>query len=259
MTESTLSRLIGALRLPESSRVNQRVPKKLLVENGAPTSLDKRLINDGVDEIQWVAAIKPGTSGIAEYRDEAREYLEVAVLVIRLRQDAMTGSKATRLAELVHRAVPYPVLLLADHNAAIHVSLAHKRWSQNEAGKVVLDDGGIVTEITAELNPDILQQFLEALALDQQPKTSLLTVYQGWMDTLQALNAAKLTGKFSQPGTPDQAATQRQALQEMEKLNAEVARLRTAASKEKQLARQVEMNLELKRLQSKITEIRSSL
>lgn len=190
MAESTLARVIDALRLPESSRVDQRVPKKLLVENGAPTTLDKRLINDGVDEIQWVAAIKPGTSGIAEYRDEAREYLEIAVLVVRLRANAMTGSKATRLAELVHRAIPYPVLLLADNNTAIHVSLEHKRWSQNEANKVVLDDGGIATEITAVLNPDILQEFLEALALDQQQKTSLMTVYQGWMDTPSNLRTA---------------------------------------------------------------------
>ena len=43
--------LIEALELPASSRVNQRVPKKLLLENGAPTTDDKRLINDGIEEL----------------------------------------------------------------------------------------------------------------------------------------------------------------------------------------------------------------
>ena len=42
----TLESLISALALPTSCRVDQRVPKKLLVENGAPTPADKRLIND---------------------------------------------------------------------------------------------------------------------------------------------------------------------------------------------------------------------
>ena len=34
--------LLAALDLPASSRVDQRVPKKLLLEHGAPTAADKR-------------------------------------------------------------------------------------------------------------------------------------------------------------------------------------------------------------------------
>ena len=34
--------VIAALNLPADARVDQRVPKKLLVENGAPTAADKR-------------------------------------------------------------------------------------------------------------------------------------------------------------------------------------------------------------------------
>ncbi len=70
---STLSAqtLIHALRLPEGCRVDQRVPKKLLLENGAPTAADKRLIKDGIEELQWVAALKPTTIGVPDYRDDA--------------------------------------------------------------------------------------------------------------------------------------------------------------------------------------------
>ena len=39
--------LITALDLPVDSRVDQRVPKKMLLENGAPTTADKRQINEG--------------------------------------------------------------------------------------------------------------------------------------------------------------------------------------------------------------------
>ena len=46
----------------------------------------------------------------AEYRDEAREYLEVAILRLVLRATARLG----RLIELVHRAVPYPVMHLSE-------------------------------------------------------------------------------------------------------------------------------------------------
>ena len=80
----TVQDLITALDLPGSCRVDQRVPKKLLVENGAPTAGDKRQINDGIEEIQWLAALKPNTIGVPEYRDDVREYLEIAVLSLSL-------------------------------------------------------------------------------------------------------------------------------------------------------------------------------
>jgi hypothetical protein len=72
--------LLAALELPAAARVDRRVPKTLLIEHGAPTATDKRWINEGIDQVQWVAALKPTTVGVAAHRDEAREYLEIAVL-----------------------------------------------------------------------------------------------------------------------------------------------------------------------------------
>lgn len=54
----TADDLITALELPAASRVERRVPKTLLTEHGAPTAADKRRINDGIERVQWVAALK---------------------------------------------------------------------------------------------------------------------------------------------------------------------------------------------------------
>ena len=43
-----LDGLLDALALPASCRVDQRVPKKMLVDNGAPTATDKRLLTDAI-------------------------------------------------------------------------------------------------------------------------------------------------------------------------------------------------------------------
>ena len=65
--------LLEALVLPTSSRVDQRVSKRLLLENGGHTAASKRLINEGMDELFWLAALKPTTVGVPEYRDDTRE------------------------------------------------------------------------------------------------------------------------------------------------------------------------------------------
>ena len=261
----TATRLIEALSLPTSCRVDQRIPKKMLVENGAPTSADKRLINDAIEEIQWLAALKPHTVGVAAYRDDDREYLEVAVLCITARNasqgdGAGTSKKpasTTRVAELVHRAVPYPVLLLLAAPHGLFMSLAHKRWAQNEAGKVVLDGEPVTVEVALDLTAK--HPFAQALALTRQPQASLLALYQGWMDSLTAWQAAQYTGAFTPSGTPAQAAARREALRTCQRLEQECARLRALATKERQMAKQVDLNLALKRINAELTSAREQL
>ena len=247
--------LIAALDLPASSRVNQRVPKKLVLEHGAPTAADKRLINDGIEELVWLAALKPTTIGVPEYRDDAREYLEIAVLRVTLR----AATKATRLAELVHRAVPYPLLLLTEQDERPGLSAAHKRWSQGETGKTVLEGEVVAVAWDAAHDAEHWPAFRDALALGKQPRATLHALYQGWIATLLALQAARVTGAFAVAANAEHAALRRDALQECARLDAQIARLHAAAAKEKQMARRVGLNLELKRVQAQLAVAREQL
>lgn len=262
------SDVVSALNLPESARVDQRVPKKLLLENGAPTASDKRLITDAIEDIQWLAALKPNTIGVPEYRDTQREYLEIAVLAVTLR-GAIKPTSLSRLVELVHRAVPYPVLLLLVDEPTLILSLAHKRWAQNEAGKIVLD-GDLMsaslpctasgtTEADTKARPEAEHAFVQSLAIARQPQASLHALYQGWIECVQALHAARRTGSYQAAATPEQAAARRQALADCQRLEGEISRLRTQAAKEKQLARQVELNLTLKRIQAELAAAQQQL
>lgn len=268
--------LLDALRLPVSCRVDQRVPKKMLAEHGAPTAADRRLLIDGIEELQWIAALKPGTVAIPEHRADGREYLEVAVLVVQVRATHGKASQQLRLAELVHRAVPYPVVLIQSLAAAnvplpedrvppaaasLAISLIHKRAAQNEAGKVVVD-GELVRSELVDATGRVAPQagaLLEALALDRQPHQDLMALYQGWMDCLTAAEAARITGNFRLPRDPSATAAQREALRLCQQLEQEAARLRSQAAKERQISKQVDLNLALQRLQADLNAARAQL
>jgi hypothetical protein len=260
--------LISALALPASCRVDQRVPKKMLIENGAPTAADKRLLNDAIEEMYWIAALKPNTVGVPAYKDEEREYLEVAVIRIATRgaeagidaEAVVPAAKpvnATRLAELVHRAVPYPLLLLLATPQGLFLSMAHKRWAHNEAGKVVLDGDVATIDASGDFSPT--HPFLHSLALTRQPQATLMALYQGWLDCLTALQVARYTDTFVTSTDPAQAAARRSALRECQRLEQEAARLRALAVKEKQMAKQVDLNMALKRVQADLTAAREKL
>ena len=249
--------LLDALGLPESCRVDQRVPKKMLVEYGAPTTIDKRLLNDAIEEVRWVAALKPGNIAVPAYRDESHEYLEVAVLVVQVRLSHSREPQVQRLAELVHRAVPYPVILMLDGPQGVTVSLAHKRAAQNEAGKVVLD--GDVHSVVVETIAPFEEAFFRALALDKQPHANLMALYQGWMDCLTAADVAQVTGQFKVSVDAATATARRSVLQEYQRLEQEAARLHAMASKEKQIAKQIDFNLAFKRAQTDLAAIQDQL
>ena len=246
---------VAALALPAGALVDRRVPKTLLIENGAPTAADKRRIREGVEEIRWLAALKPTTVGVAEYRDASREYLEIAVLKLTFRSGARPG----RLTELVHRAVPYPVLLIAWQGDAPAVSLAHKRWSQGEAGKAVIEGDVASVRLGDGYPRKLTAAFCDALAMNRQPTSTLYALYQGWIDTVQSLRAAGVTGHFLMPTSRMEAKDRAAALEECLHLESRIAELRASARKEKQIARQVDINLELDRLRTSRDAARARL
>lgn len=251
----SISIVINALALPAGSRVDQRVPKKLLLENGAPTAADKRQISDGVEEFFWVAALKPTNVGVQVFRDDLREYLEIAVLTVHLRAEA----KAPRLTELIHRAIPYPVVLVAAQGQSVSVSLAHKRWSQGEAGKVVIEDVRRSAPFRPEVPTPQESAFIASVALSGLPSRDLFALYQGWIDRVAAFEAAGITGTFAAPESSPRAAALREGLDAHAKLQRDIASLRSQAAKEKQLSRRVALNLEIKRLEAELAETAKAL
>ncbi len=233
-----------ALSLPPKVRIDRRVPKKLLAENGAFAAGDRRRIQQGIKELRWLATLKPSTVGIAEYRALEQEYLEIAVLKLDLR----LTTHGNRLIDIVHRAVPYPVLLITWQDGMPALSLAHKRKTMGNTDKTVLDGEVISVRACDQDIPETVVAFRNALALACQPRSTLHALYQGWIDTVQAFRAAKITGAFRLLRTRDSAAAREMALREYRRINDRIANLRSVAHKEKQMPRRAEMNMELARL-----------
>ena len=246
--------VIDALGIPPSALVEQRVPKKLLSEHGAPTTADKRQIQDGIEEIIWVAALKPTNIGVPAFEDAVRQYLEIAVLTVELR----SAARPTRLIELIHRAIPYPLVLVTGTTTGLTLSLAHKRWSQGETGKVVIEDVRLVA-----LSPDAPSNqedaFLASIAVSRLPAGDLFVLYDGLLARLVALEASRITGAFAAPESGEGTSVLQEGLDRHAKLQRELELLRARAGKEKQINRRVELNLEVKRLQAELAAIQTEL
>ena len=130
------------------------------------------------------------------------------------------------------------------------LSLAHLRWSQGQSGQTVLD--GSLSTATMDTATPATDAFLASLNVTNQPRQHLHALYQGWMERFEAHAAARLTGSFTPALDAAAAERRRAALAEHERLTREMTSLRARAGKESQLNRRVELNLQLKQLESRL-------
>lgn len=252
---AAVAAIVSALDLPPGARVDARVPKKMLVEQGAPTAADKRAILDGVEELQWLAVLKPNTVAIPAFADEVHDYSEIAVIAATFR----IAARASRLTELIHRAIPYPVLLITVGSSGLAVSVAPKRAAQNEGGKIVVERVVAVGDLDAQASLDIERAFLDSLALKSQPSRDLSSVYSGWLARIEALAAARLSGAYAASDDGQAVERRRAALERHGALARDIAGLRAKAAREKQLNRRVDLNIEIQRLEQALAAQKQEL
>jgi len=252
--------LYNKLTIPNACHLGKRVFKKLFHENAKLGVTDKKAFSEDIDTITWVYTLKPSTIAIQPYEDDHREYHEVAILQVNLK----TLKRTSRIAEIIHRAIPYPLVLVLAFGTTCAISLAHKRFSQAEKGAIVAEE--FITTDWIDLAPGsptpIQQAFLDSLAITNLPQTHFFAFYSALMDRVIALDCARLTGEYRLEAAAERRESRRKCLARCHELEVRIAETRATAKKEKQINRLADLNLEIKRLERqlglKIEELRFS-
>lgn len=239
--------LYAAMAIPDKCQLGKRVYKKLFQENAKLGPTDKKALRDDVDTIVWQYTFKPTTIPIQPYEDSEREYHEVALIQVNLKQ---TG-RVARLAEIVHRAIPYPLIVVFHAKDGCLMSLAHKRFSQAEKGAIVAEDFQATGWMDLSAPGQHQDQFLASLDVTGWPHTHFFAFYASGMERVVALACARLSGSFSLNGSA-QADARRERLARCRAIESQMAELRVTIKNEQQFNRQVELNTKVKKLEDQL-------
>ncbi len=223
------------LHIPQPCLVDKTVAKKLFAEASDLSKADKTLLSEVVEKITWKYCLKNEFIPIQPYTDEMRDYPEVEVLEV-----SLTVEKGLRrLAEIVMRAIPYPMLLVFRLGDQVQVWMAHQRLSLADREKVTLEEF-VFTPWKPEDTP-----FWTALDIRELRFTNFFDFYTDWVDKLSVQNAREKMQK-SEDLTGEEA---RQLLAQREQVEKEIAALRAELKKETQFSRKVELNMRIKKLE----------
>jgi len=243
------------MAIPQSCHLGKRVYKKLFFENAQLGVTDKKAFQEDIDSVTWQYTLKPNTIPVSPYEDQEREYLEIAVLQVNLRENR----RYKRIAEVIHRAIPYPLALIFIHENAVAVCLAHKRFSQAEREKIVVDEFFFTDWIDPNVSTNGEAEFLGSLNFEQLPQTDFFSLYSGLVDRVIALDCARLTGHFRLESAADRQYRRRKRLQACHQLEQQIAEHKNMIKKETQFNRQVELNTKLKQLEARLLKLAAGL
>ena len=198
--------LFEAMRLPEAAKVERRVFKKYFLESNdiTLTTADRRVLTEDLDSVTWQYALRSDTVALRPFVDEAREYLEVAVLEVHL----TARKNATRIADIMHRAIPYPVVLVLSEGDGFALSVAHKRLSRAEKDAIVADPALHGPWLDGTLR-EHEHAFVASLVWSGLAQAHAFDLYTSIAARVLALVCAGVSGRFVVGDVPEELRRER--------------------------------------------------
>ena len=225
--------IYNKLNIPDECRINRTVFKKMFYDNAAISKGDKDLFIDSIDKITWIYCLNQDNMNIPAYVTEEREYLEIEIIEVTLSENK--GIK--RIAEIIMRAIPYPMLLIFSFEGKYQLWAAHQRFSLADNSKVTLEEP-IFTEWQEENS--ILW---DRLNISKLRYTNFYDMYSDLIDAIAVFNVSKLTDKEIN------GEDARKLLRSNAEIDSQIAVLRAELKKATEFNRKMEINMKIKKLE----------
>ena len=243
------------LQLPENCQLEKRIYKKLFYENTRMNTTDKKWFTADIESITWMYTLKPELTVIKAFEEEHFSYEEITVVELEI----SSNRHLKRLSDIIHRSIPYPLLLIYRENETLFFSIADKRYNLADDQAATLralwvTDGFTHTGLTATQ-----ELFLQQLAYTKQPKIHLKAFYQSWIEAFRAYEVASITGEFSMETEAEKRKELIKKLSAYRDTEQQLQELKTELKKQSSFSDKVKLNVTIKTLENELKTIAQTL
>ena len=214
------------LNLPKSTEFNKRIPKQKFYENLSVTPALKKYFTEQIRMIWWRNKIAASTANLAP----GKAVTELEVLEIRLNQPSLDKTVLLQ----IDQEIPYHILFLLEYEGKYQAWIGYKEATSGSTAFQVRQ-----YYHTQWMDAELLPLKIEGHSMD--------AVYENFVRRIAGESLAS-----------DEAEDLRDSVERdfrRKQLQKQITALENKIRKEKQLNRQVELNIELKKLRKEIHEI----
>ncbi|RMD01093.1 DUF4391 domain-containing protein [Clostridium autoethanogenum] len=245
-----MDKLYEKMNIPAECEVGNTIFKKLFYENSNMSTSDKNIFTNDIEKIVWRYSFKEENLNINPYKTEDLDYEEIAVIEVLLSDD----KKYRKIAEIIQKSIPYPLILVFVKGDNILLNAASKRVNKVDVSKNTVEDYIYSSWINVLSLKENEEEFLESLNIRNFSFANMYKFYCSFVEKIEIFNASVITGGFDNLKNKD--IEQVNALNnEVESLNNDIKRLRLELKKEEQFNKRVDINIKIKRIEAKRNEL----
>lgn len=233
--------------IPKKCELGSTIFKKHFYEHAKLNKTDKELFIRHVDKIKWDCCLKPVNIPIKPFKDGIREYNEVEFITVKLN----LSNKTKRIAEIIMRAIPYPMVLVFENENKIQFFTAHQRINLADSSKNTVEEFIFTDWIYLDNLDEQDKKLFESLNIKNLSFTNFYTFYNDIIWAIIRYNTSKVSGV-----TPKlHIDVMKSIYDQINEIDYEIDNIKGQINKETQFNRVVELNIEIKRLKDKRKEL----
>lgn len=185
---------------------------------------------------------------IAPFVNDENDYSEIAFIQVEI----LNQKKLKQIAAIIQN-IPYPLIVLFRDKNLICFNATPKRINKNDSTKLVVQESYFTEWIDLDNSTEIEQEFLESLEIKNHPFTNFFEFYNSYLNKLVAFNASQYTGSL------EQSVDTKELLIEMQEVESNINDIISKIKKETDIRDKVNLNIELKKLNVKLENLKVEL
>ncbi len=240
--------LLDKLHIPLTCKINRKLFKKQFIENFSLNANEKNIINEDVKNITLEYLLNKDKINIAPYSDEDEDYSEVAFIRVEL----LNSNRLKKLSNII-QYIPYPLIVVFADKNKICINISPKRINKNDSSKLVIEESYFTEWIDLDNSSKIDQEFLESLEIKNHPFTNFLEFYNSYLNKLIAFNASQYSGSL------EQNEDTKELLKKIQEIKVNINEIVSKIKKEIDIRYKVNFNIELKKLNDRLENLKETL
>ena len=249
-----MNRFYLKLNIPKSCIVDNTIFKKAFIENIDLSSSDKKIINEHIKKVIWRYCLKPDTINISVYKSAERDYLEIEIIEVQLNE----STKIKRIAEIIMRAIPYPILLIFSINDKFQLVTGDMRKNLSDSAKVTVEDFFFTDWIDINVNDEFVQKLFEELNINKLSFSNFYEMYKDITSKINFYNLSKSKGEVINTEVLSKVDTQ-EVYTKIKSIEDKILQLQNKVKKTIDVAERVEISVELNKLRNEKEDLYSKI
>lgn len=191
------------LEVPRDCIVDSVVPKKDVFEAADSKTKDKKIFTDLIKQIKWCYNFTEDNIRVDKYIDDIRRYEEVELVNIDLKYDNVhkigagkfkEDEKIDRIADVVMRFIPYPLILTMQYENELKFYASHIRESKQDYDKIVLDKKRSTNWMDIDNLSEIEDDFITKIQFENLERGDFYKFYNNYLEAIVQHDAAIIAG-----------------------------------------------------------------